>query len=98
MVPKIVTTLLILLPLSSQWDDIQAAATPDPEDNILALQDNDYLATDRATGIQSQPDAESFASLLVGFSCDLHTSSSSPLSCTKRSYLFGNDIICVLMS
>jgi hypothetical protein len=43
MILKILTHLVIILPLSSRWDDIQAAATPDPDDDVLAAQDNDYL-------------------------------------------------------
>src|SRR5262249_5673133 len=37
------TGLLVLLVLSVQADDIAAAATPDPNDDVLAAQDNDYL-------------------------------------------------------
>jgi hypothetical protein len=99
MVAKIITTLLILLSLSSQLDDIQAASTPDPDDDIFALQDNDYLAPARVTRTESQSEAgECFAGSPFVMSCDVHTSSAFPLGCTMRSFWFGPDIMFGMMS
>jgi hypothetical protein len=55
---KIITHLLIILPLSSQLDDILAASTPDPDDDILAAQDNDYLPAIHRTKSKVSPDGE----------------------------------------
>jgi hypothetical protein len=99
MVAKIFTTLLILLPLSSQLDDIQAASTPDPVDDILALQDNDYLATARVSRTEGQSDTgESFSGSPIAMLCDGHTPSGSLLGWIMRSFWFGADIIFVMMS
>ena len=43
MISNSFATFLVLLVLSTWADDIAAAATPDPDDDILAAQDNDYL-------------------------------------------------------
>ena len=48
MISKSFTVLLVLLVLSVQADDIAAATTPDPDDDVLAAQDNDYLPSARS--------------------------------------------------
>jgi hypothetical protein len=48
MISKSFTALLVLLILSARADDIAAAATPELDDDVLAAQDNDYLAAVRA--------------------------------------------------
>jgi hypothetical protein len=58
MVLKIITPLLILLSLSSQLDDIQAAATPERDDDLLAAQDNDYLVAVKDDGTKTEPNNE----------------------------------------
>jgi hypothetical protein len=57
MTVKIITHLLIVLLLSTQFDDIRAAATPDPVDDVLAAQDNDYLSTVRISTPKLAPNA-----------------------------------------
>jgi len=47
MISKCITASLVLLVLSVRADDIAAAATPDPDDDVLAAQDNDYLPAAR---------------------------------------------------
>jgi hypothetical protein len=47
MISKSFTVLLVLLVFSVRADDIAAAATPDPDDDVLAAQDNDYLPAAR---------------------------------------------------
>jgi len=42
MLAKSFNALLVFLVLSVQADDIAAAATPDPDDDVLAAQDNDF--------------------------------------------------------
>jgi hypothetical protein len=58
MILKIITHLLIILPLSSQLDDILAASTPEPDDDILAAQDNDYLPAIHRIKLKESPNGE----------------------------------------
>jgi hypothetical protein len=58
MVVKFITHLLIVLLLSSQLDDIRAAATPEPIDDVLAAQDNDYLSIVRITTPKVAPNGD----------------------------------------
>ena len=58
MVLKCVTHLLILLLLLSYLDDIQAAGTPDPNDDILAAEDNEYLPVVRDARLRTELDDE----------------------------------------
>lgn len=43
MIAKTLAGILALAVLSTRADDIAAAATPDPDDDVLAAQDNDGL-------------------------------------------------------
>jgi hypothetical protein len=58
MVLKSVTHLLILLLLLSYLDDLQAASTPDPNDDILAAEDNEYLPVVRDARLRTELDDE----------------------------------------
>jgi hypothetical protein len=52
------TFLLILALLSARVDDLQAAATPDPYDDVLAAQDNTYVAVVYDARLRTSLDAE----------------------------------------
>jgi len=55
---KSLICLMILGLLSSRADDLQAAATPDPDDDILAAQDNQYLSVVPGARLKTFQDAE----------------------------------------
>ena len=101
MAQRIFTCLLILLLLSSCLDDIQAAASPDTDDDILAMQDNEYLPavcqyqTRRVSGAGAP-----FAGWLDTLASDPRTASTamSSLGRFKPSSWLGLNILYVIMS
>src|SRR5262245_23637801 len=76
MISKSFTSLLVLLVLSVQADDIAAAATPDLDDDVLAAQDNDYLPAVRPERLKAVAEAD------TPFSFGLKVPASSPSAVT----------------
>ena len=58
MIRRIFSTFLVFLVFSAWADDIWAAATPDPDDDILASQDNDFLPSVRREQFKAPPEDE----------------------------------------
>ena len=64
---RIFSAYLVLLVFSAWADDIWAAATPDPDDDILASQDNDFLPSVRREQFRATPEDE--VPIAYGFKC-----------------------------
>ena len=77
--------LLVLALLSSRADDLRAAATPDPDDDVLAAQDNEYLpvATDHRLRIGPNDDT-SVGTPKAGISDQLPLASSAAASLPSK--------------
>jgi|SRR5262245_50496300 len=92
--------LLVLALLSSRADDLRAAATPDPDDDVLAAQDNEYLpaATDHRLRIGPNDDTP-VGTTMAGISDPLPLASSAALSLPSRPATFlSRDPLSILMS
>jgi hypothetical protein len=101
MVLKSLISLLVLLLLSSQALDLQAALTPDPDDDILATEDNEYLPVVTDHRLRAAPADE------LPVYCRLNAGASGPLPIVAHDTLFTHcqpflsffaDPLCVLMS
>ena len=84
---KSLVCLLVFALLASRADDLEAAATPDPYDDVLAAQDNEYLPV--ATDHRLKVGAWAFGSattcrLVTGFEQGFHF---GPQRFVPRAYL-----------